>query len=526
VGARAKGPVAFVEASSRPTTETPMKAFDRGSLTVCPSTRSSTRPLCSRPSSSGRAHGVVRRVVRGVARAAWSLLPVAALACSSTPPPASNDPPLGCAAWLGDQCIGAPTGVLCQSPPCSADIECQGIVTADPASLAGALASAPLGACVVLERGSYGAVSLPEGVHLLGEGPDVVSLESLHMGAGVAAGLEVRGGITAEPSFARSVLAAVRVTGGESYGVLASGELELYAVEVSGAAGGVGLLPGATATLEALWVHDVGGPGVALDCDVDCGSCGSITLASSRIERATHVGLFGAGAAVTLADVEIEETRVDGLEAASGAGVVVTQCSTLDARRAAISSNAYVGLFVDGSGAHLGDPSEERGIIIYGNVFGVWLSGVGVAEPAQEVRLEGVAIEGNEGVGLGIDGASKGIIIYGSEIRDTAARTVPVFGGGAEEVGDGLQSRALSAFVIDGLVLGGNARRSVLLDGACGEGSSLAHVTLEGGDEALGLLQQSFDGVGAPALGASVPALESSAEALFALNQAPSSVAP
>ena len=460
------------------------------------------------------------------ALAAGSMLSLVTLAsCSSTTAPASSDPPLGCAAWLGEHCIGAPTGVLCESPPCSADIECDGVVEAGPATLSAALSSAAQGSCVVLERGSYGAVTLPEGVHLLGEGPDVVSLESLSMGAGVAAGLEVRQGITAAPSFARSVLAAVRVTGGTSYGVLASGALDLYAVEVSGAAGGLGLASGAELTAEALWVHDVEGPGVALDCDADCGSCGSLTLARARIERATHVGLYGAGAAVSLTDVEVIETRVQGLEAASGAGLVVTQCSTLDARRTTVASNAYVGLFIDGSGAHLGDPSEERGIIIYGNVFGGWLSGVGAAA-GQEVRFEGAAIEGNEGVGLGIDGESKGIIIYGSEIRDTALRTVPVFGGGAEDVGDGLQVRALSSFVIDGLVLSGNARRSVLLDGACGEGASLDHVTLEGGDELLGLLQQSFDGTGAPTLGASVPPLESSAEALFVLNQAPALAAP
>ncbi|HLM74042.1 MAG TPA: hypothetical protein VK459_15155, partial [Polyangiaceae bacterium] len=75
---------------------------------------------------------------------------------------------------------------------------------------------------------------------------------------------------------------------------------------------------------------------------------------------------------------------------------------------------------------------------------------------------------------------------------------------------------------IDGVRLGGNARSSVLIDGAAADGSSISNLTLEGGDELKGVVQQNVQaGAGTPTVGAGAPSIMSTATELFAVPVAP-----
>ena len=65
---------------------------------------------------------------------------------------------------------------------------------------------------------------------------------------------------------------------------------------------------------------------------------------------------------------------------------------------------------------------------------------------------------------------------------------------GPADVGDGIlwHEGAFASFT--NLTLDGNARSSVLIDGEVATGSAFANVTLQGGDEGKGIVQQSFTG--------------------------------
>jgi hypothetical protein len=104
----------------------------------------------------------------------------------------------------------------------------------------------------------------------------------------------------------------------------------------------------------------------------------------------------------------------------------------------------------------------------------------------------------NLGVGIGVAGQSRGIILCKSSVSRTQARKVPVFDvnqmGASKEVGDGLDWLEESEVTIEGLTLSGNERQSLLIDGPTGgdTGGKIWSIKLEGGDEGKPPLQQNL----------------------------------
>ena len=78
---------------------------------------------------------------------------------------------------------------------------------------------------------------------------------------------------------------------------------------------------------------------------------------------------------------------------------------------------------------------------------------------------------------------------------------------------------------IDGLSVSGSARQSILIDGPVASGSSVAHVTLAGGDEKKGIVEQNFSGGTAPAVGAGAPQVTQSAGMVDAIPLGPATPA-
>ncbi|MEJ7734990.1 MAG: hypothetical protein WKG00_38100, partial [Polyangiaceae bacterium] len=126
-------------------------------------------------------------------------------------------------------------------------------------------------------------------------------------------------------------------------------------------------------------------------------------------------------------------------------------------------------------------------------------------------HVENVTMSANSGVGLGFGGGEKGIIIIcKSAITGTEEALLPVFEnsmdlGSSQMLGDGLEWLGGSVAELEQVSLSGNARASILIDGAAS--GSLVDVTLSGGDEQKGILQQSLgSGEPQPTLGVNAPA--------------------
>jgi hypothetical protein len=237
------------------------------------------------------------------------------------------------------------------------------------------------------------------------------------------------------------------------------------------------------------------------------------------------VGVSLVGAEATLTDVDVTEHGVTDDTFAGGAGMSVSGCSVLTAKATRVLDNTSFGMLVDDSAATLGGSGGSDGVEISRNQLGLWAQNIGQSGGGQMV-IEGCKFLANSGVGMGFDGSSKGIIIYGTEVRDTSVEVIPVLVGGvsadAEEVGDGVSWLGASQITIDGLTLGGSARQSMLIDGPVASGSSIANVLLEQGDESKGLLQQNLPAQGEqPAIGQGAPPLLVDMGELFAVPESP-----
>jgi hypothetical protein len=236
------------------------------------------------------------------------------------------------------------------------------------------------------------------------------------------------------------------------------------------------------------------------------------------------------GVKASIDDLEVADTHAEG---ASMVGfpfeLVASGCAELEGQSLRVEDNdpfdvAY-GILIDGAGAKLGTDADH-GISVKGNASGIWLLNTSSERP---VQLQHGVLEANRGVGLGLGGSTVGIIVNYFQIRKTSLDKVPVKKGDAatvDDVGDGLIWLGGAQASIDDLTMSGSARASVLIDGAVAAGSSLTHVTLEGGDEAKGIVQQSFTtGDEQPMVGDGTPAITADATEKFSVPVAPTAPA-
>lgn len=439
--------------------------------------------------------------------------------------------PAGCPE--GDEiaglCAGTPAAPVCDGDTCTAGVDCAETVTAsDDAALSSAVASASAGTCIALAPGSYGAVSLPGGVSLLGKSAASVSIQAVSVAAGngaVLRGLAVGSGGVQIHGAKGVHLESVRITGAASAGLDIDADSTVTVLTSTiegGARDGLAIADGAMVTIEQSLLADNEGPGLWAECstDCDCPSPPDVTVHDS-ILRGNHVGgivLFGAKASLDQVDITGTLVGDDFAFGLGGGGISAAACSDLDAKRLHVSGSQAYGVLIDDSDALVGDPMGDPGVEITGNAIGVWLQHVSQSAP-QIVTLDGVTLEDNAGVGLGADGDSVGLIVCRSAISGTTLSDLVVEGGDSQQVGDGLLWLGGSEIAIDGLALDGNARASIVIDGEAA--GSLANVTLSGGDEAKGVLQQSYSGGQQPQAGAGAPAITTSADALFSIPLAP-----
>jgi hypothetical protein len=453
-------------------------------------------------------------------------------ACSdgevAAPAPAS-----GCAFELHGACVGV-TQASCSGEACTVGVSCgASLAVGGDAELAGVLAAAQPGDCVLLGPGEFGAVTVPGGVSLIGRGVDQTRVLGVNVAKGsgsVLRGLRVEGTGVRLDAADDARIEEVRVSGSSAAGVDVgfSQRALLTRSEVSGAAGLGARVADGSLTIADSVIAEGAGPGVVATCTGGCDCTAAVTLSidGTLITGNSHVGLYASGANVQVTGSIVSETSVLGLEPNSGGGVVAAECSSLSVTGSEVRDNDYFGVLVDSSTGSLGAGGEENGIIIYGNVMGIFLQGLGTLETSG-FRIDNALVESNAGVSLGIGGGAKGIIIYGTQVKQTLAHTLPVAGGGAQEVGDGVLWAGTAQVSIDGLTVSASARQGVLIDGPVAGGSTIANLTLTDGDEAKGLVQQSVQvGDPTPAIGAATPALTSESSQVFAVPQPPAAPSP
>jgi hypothetical protein len=352
----------------------------------------------------------------------------------------------------------AADGVACSSQ----------IPVANAGELSSKAAGAPSGACLVLEPGTYGAVTLPAGVSLLGRGASDTTVDGVSLTGGAAA--TIRG-----------------VTIGTS-GIVASGKgaLTIDRVLVSHASGYGINVTDIDLTLRASTIEYSGKFGVAAasSCagspSMPCTQRPKLVVQGVFVREAHGVGIWAHGIDVTVAGLEIDATRAQsflygrGLEVAAEADV--GQSCSVTASSFAVRNGDEVGVFVDGCNADFSSFVSSQ------NIRGMQLQNI----PDGGAKVQDFTMESNKALGLGIS-KSKGIIVQGGRIASTVALRVPVDIGGVQEVGDGLNWLESDVSVGASVTIESSARRGVIIDSTS---TGKFEGVLGGGDESKGIIVQ------------------------------------
>lgn len=427
-------------------------------------------------------------------------------------------------------CAGVPQGSICSDDYCAAGLTCSSVLkAADDAAVAAAVAGAAAGSCVALAPGSYSDISLPGGVSLLGKGAGDVTVKSVVLGSGaegaVLRGITVAGGGVVIQSVGSQIVSShIDGSAGAGVTVAAGASVKIVQSEITASTTyGVSAFDASSVSLEGTIISGSKGPGVWVQCagGCDCAAQPSVSIGSSivRDNKIVGVSLVGVSATVTSSDVR---DNSEGNNFQASGGVSVAGCSALIASSLRVLDNSSFGVLVDHSSATIGGLPGDQGVEVSRNFMGVWVQNV---TNEQGVKLDGLTIDHNQAVGLGASGGSRGIICWNSAITGTQSAVIPVLAGGApasQEVGDGIAWLDGSELQLDKLMLSGNGRASVLINGDTASGSSIGQMTLSGGDEARGVVQQNVSGSPqSPSVGAGAPSITTSTTEKFSVPVAP-----
>lgn len=454
-----------------------------------------------------------------------SIAPLVLTACQGTVIVVDSKVETGCPEEqrIGDGCAGLLPEHSCRTDGWTEGVSCSRIEPVDSdAALAAALARAEPGDCIDLLAGRYQAVTIPAGVGLLGRGYDCVELAGVTLTADGGATLR---GATIEPGgivvdgAGEGRLHSVRIRNSAADGIevrsaasVAIGQSEI----ASSARYGLSMFTSGQLQLRGTLVQGNAGPGLWLQCSsehtaaCDCATALAADLEHVRIRDNKLIGLSVVGAQLDLRHLEVSGNTVDD-HFQPGAGLSASECSHLSGTGLRVTDNTNFGVLMEDSSAELGAARPDEGIEIARNLRGLVARSFGTPSDLQ-VRLQHGVFAGNTGAGLVFQGASGSFECQDCTIRDTELVALPVVvdgvSAGAQEVGDGLQWCDRASVRLDGLVVDHSARASVLIDGPVGPDSRLSQVTLSGGDELIGIVQQNLPaGAPQPEMGPDTPPL-------------------
>ncbi|XXX80875.1 right-handed parallel beta-helix repeat-containing protein [Sorangium sp. So ce134] len=399
-------------------------------------------------------------------------------------------------------CAGVPAGDACVGESRFQRIGCTNVVEvgSDDALTKAAQGASP-GTCIALGPGRYGVVSVPGGVSLLGrsaaaveiEGIEIERIESegteLEAGKGtVLRGLTVGSGGVDVKGATGVRIESVRVAGREGdtrNGVqLHEGSSVTIVDSEIVDSGSVGVLAvGADVAVERSVISGAQRGGIVIEreeaCDEDSCPCTDrpdLKVTSSVIRRNRVIGISLRGAIASLEDVDVIDTNVGAavLTGQYGGGISAAECSDVRLARAVrVLGSRFFGILVDRSMAALGVEEEANSIEISGNTLGLWIQNTTNQGDCHHhgrdcsVTLHNGTLDGNFGVGIGVAGGSKGIILCKSAVTDTVLDSLSMINPDdpVQTFGDGVEWLDDSEVYIDGLTLSGNARKGLLIDG-------------------------------------------------------------
>jgi hypothetical protein len=426
------------------------------------------------------------------------------------------------------------------------------VTVASDSDLAGAAGSATAGTCIALKPGTYGDVTLPPGVSLLGRGAGDVHLDGVVVGNGTGAvvrGLSIGAGGLQIADGAHGVqIDSVQVDSTTANGIDVGqgGQVSIVRTTISNAgagsptgANGIAAVKGGDVTLDHTFIDSASGPGLWMQaCSDGCSCPGGSTLSAHAVvvQGCELVGASLAGTTATLGDVTI--TQTDTYHYTQGGGLSISQCSTVTSDGdVTVSDNKLYGVLIDHSSATMGDMGGSSVSVNGNNVYGIWIQGVGQTPSggAQSVTLTNLQANDNTGVAIGLDGSSTAIIIQGkSAALRTKAATLPSLTNGTtptvQSVGDGLSWNAGVEARIDGLTLHGNARTDMLVTGQWADGSSATNLGVSDGDQNCIIIQGRTGGSLMPGMDTLPQNLISQSAsfqfAVAAAPQSPAAIAP
>lgn len=414
---------------------------------------------------------------------------------------------------IDGRCVGARIETLCASGPCTTGSECVSVKSvSDQPSLSAALAAAAPDSCVALAPGSYETADVPTGVKLLGPGYGKASVGTINvkLHATPTTAPAVIRGVTAnfvalytdaQPIAAQVDQSVIR--NGAKAGSSATAPVAAIAVGAGNSltisdstieqSTGYGLLAtdALMVKLSRTLVRSNIKTGVWLQCTAQCQCATSVEAAveSSVVRSSGQYGVTMLGVKGSITSSSIRESRVpDGVvgggSKSEGAGLIVAACSDLTATKLGVQKNTNLGLFVSNAKALVGDPNAvagEHGIIIQGNGnYGAWLQDIDETL-GQSAALHGALIDQNSMVGLGISGASRGIIIQGTQISNTSIGSNNVnASGNPEKIADGICWRDGAQAALDAVTFAGNERMNLLLNQDAGDGSQVSGIIIQG----------------------------------------------
>lgn len=410
------------------------------------------------------------------------------------------------------------------------------------AGLAEAIASASAGTCIHLAAGTYGTSTvagwaLPGGVSLVGASSSSVRVRGVALGAGPGAllsNLTVEAGGVSLMGAQQARVEGVRIQGasGAALTLGAQTTVAVSKTEIASAAGDAIAVHDATSVaLSDVTVAGAAGPGLWAQCTGGCDCAAPVQLSVSHvtIHDAHGYGIALLGVSATLDEVTVADVHPTGTELPGG--FAASACADVTAKRLHVLDgdpiDASYGILVDDANAALGGPAEADGIDVAGAFIGMWVQNTAkVGSTPKAVTLEHAVVDQSRGVGFGLGLEAKGIIIHWFQAKDTSLVTMAT-DAGSSDVGDGFLWQKGSEAQIDEMVLSGSARNAMLIDGPVGGASSLAHVTLQGGDEAKGIVQQGVQGASqAPDIDATSPAVAQQSDRPFAVPMGPQAPQP
>lgn len=331
-------------------------------------------------------------------------------------------------------------------------------------ALSAAAATAKPGTCISLGKGSYPAVDVPAGAHLVGkgEGGTQVGGVTVHGGGTVVGALSIKG-----------PLAGAGTAGGGSGGVT------LQQVHSTGAPDVAVTVLDLDLTVLDSTIEKASGYGIAAGCSVSpCKVLPKVEIRRTLLDGNAKLGLWLHGVDATVDHVEIRATKAK--DFLFGRGIDLAEGAKLNASHFSIIDNLEAAILVDGATVTLDD------FVLARNGRGLQIQKAGAS------NVSNFLIKDNGVVGLLVDG-SNGIIVQGGEVSGTKTQRVPVDFGGLADVGDGMNWRGNSEVKISGTRFSNSGRQAIIVQG---KNAGELSVKLEGNDASTGIIVQGLDSAG------------------------------